>query len=266
MNRRAPEAGGRAGRPPSARRWRLVRTDAVPASVRRFNQRARQRRLRTARPWLVGAALLALAGVLGLVIWRTPVLGVRQLRVVGNDLVSADAVRAAAAVPGGTPLAGVDLSRVGDRVVAALPPVRRAKVSRDWPATLVITVTERTAVAAVPAGDHTWLVLDPDGVVFRQLAAAPALPLVLLAAPGPRDASTTAALTVLAALPPALRDLLVRLEAPASTRIRLVLAGGRAIIWGDATRNEAKVATVTAVLAGPAAVIDVSAPGVVTVN
>ena len=37
------------------RRWRLVRarSDAVPASVRRFNQRAQQRRMQAARPWLV---------------------------------------------------------------------------------------------------------------------------------------------------------------------------------------------------------------------
>jgi cell division protein FtsQ len=267
MTPRAPDAGtNRGGRRPSPRRSRMARAEAVPASVRRFNQRARQRRLRTARPFLVAAAIVALLGAVAWAVWRTPVLGVRQVRVVGNTLVNADEVRAAARVARGTPLAGVDLHQVGARVVAALPPVRKAEVTRDWPGTLVVTVTERTPAAMVAAPDKSWLVLDASGVVFEHLGAAPDLPVLVVPAPGPKDSATLAALTVLAALPPALLDLLVRLEAPAPTRISLVLRGGRQIIWGDATQNEAKVATATALLGRSDDVIDVSAPGVVRVN
>src|SRR5947207_8186893 len=93
------------------RSWRLVRarSDAIPASVRRFNERARQRRWRAARPWLVGAAGLALAGLAGWVVYGTPLLGVREVTVRGASLISADEVRAAARIPAGTPLASLDL-------------------------------------------------------------------------------------------------------------------------------------------------------------
>src|SRR5262245_54383565 len=108
MTPRAPDAGSnRGGRRPSSGRWRTVGWKGVAASVRRFNQRARQRRLRNARPFLVVATIVALLGAVAWVVWRSPVLGVRQLRVVGNTLVTAEEVRAAAAVASGTPLAGV---------------------------------------------------------------------------------------------------------------------------------------------------------------
>jgi cell division protein FtsQ len=59
---------------------------------------------------------------------------------------------------------------------------------------------------------------------------------------------------------------LVRLEAPAPTRIVLRLAGGRQIVWGDSSDNQAKARVATSLLARPGTVIDVSAPDVVTVR
>src|SRR5689334_8397499 len=134
--------------PGRERRWRLVRArpEAVPASVRRFNQRAKQRRWRAARPWLVGAAGLGLAGPLGWLVYGTPVLGVRHVSVHGATFVSPDEVRTAAAVRAGTPLASLDLSAVRRRV-ATLAPVRAARIERDWPSTVLIVITERVPVA-----------------------------------------------------------------------------------------------------------------------
>jgi cell division protein FtsQ len=256
-------------RRPSARRWRLVRarSEAVPVSVRRFNQRARERRMRTARPWLVAAAVLVLLGIAGWVVYRTPVLGVREVRVTGNNLVSAEQVRAAAAIRSGTPLAGLDLSAVGDRVVAGLVPVARAVAARDWPDTVVITVTERVGVAVAQRADQRWVVLDSASVPFQEVSAPPdGLPVLVLANPVRGDAGTVAALAVLAALTPELRAVLVRLEAPSPNGIRLALTRDREIIWGDATQNEAKARVATSLLGHSGAVIDVSAPDVVTVN
>ncbi len=78
--------------------------------------------------------------------------------------------------------------------------VAHADVARDWPSTIVITVTPRVAVAAVPHGNTFWLV-DQAGVVFRTASANPDLPVVVLATPGPEDPSTRAALAVLHSLP-----------------------------------------------------------------
>lgn len=246
------------------RRWRLVRArrDAVPESVRRFSARARRRRLRAARPWLAFLGTVLVLASAGAIVYATPLLGVAHIRVEGATLVTPDEVRAAAAVAPGTPLARVDVAAVGRRV-GGLPPVARATVTRSWPDTLVVRVVERTGVAAVPVGGR-YAVVDATGVVFRTVAAAPDLPVVKLARPGPDDATTRAALTVVAALTPQLRDLLVAVVADAPTRIRLDLRGGRAIIWGDATENEDKARVATSLLGRPVTVIDVSAPDVVT--
>ena len=75
-------------------------------------------------------------------------------------------------MPPGTPLARVDTDAVAARV-GALPPVASVEVSRSWPGTLVIDVTERSPVAAVatPTG---FVLLDAAGVVVPDRRGAPA--------------------------------------------------------------------------------------------
>jgi cell division protein FtsQ len=253
---------------PGTRRWRLVRarSDAVPASVRRFNQRVLQRRRRAARPWLVGAVALLLGALVWGAAYHTPLLGVSTIEVRGNTMVSVDEVRAAAAVPDGTPLASLDLAEVARRV-GSLMPIGRAVVTRDWPSTLVIVVTERTPAAAIARADKRYDLVDASGVVYRTVGSRPAgLPLVKLDRPGPDDPSTRAALLVVAALTAELRGQLVRLVADAPTRIRLDLANNRQIIWGDATDSPIKARAATSLLPRPGSVIDVSAPLFVTVR
>src|SRR5512138_337164 len=93
------------------RNWRLVRanTDAVPSSARRFMARARQRRLRAVLPWAVTGGVLLVAGALTWLVYGTSVLGVRQVKVVGVQLIAPLQVEQAAAVPRNEPLARIDL-------------------------------------------------------------------------------------------------------------------------------------------------------------
>lgn len=249
------------------RNWRLVRagTDAVPPSARRFMARARQRRLRAAMPWLVGAGVLLTVGGLVWVLYGTAVFGVREVRVVGVAILTADQVRAAAAVEPDRPLARVDLDAIGGRV-GALPAVDRVVVSRSWPSAVVVEVVERTAVAAVPSQDR-FVLIDDDGVPFREVAAAPkGLPLARLSTPGAGDENTASALTVLAALSDELREELVAISVPSPVQIRLELRKGRVVIWGDDTKNEKKSRVATVLLKQKGDEIDVSAPRVVTIR
>jgi cell division protein FtsQ len=219
--------------------------------------------LRAARPWLIALAVLVALAALGGVVYATPLLGVADIRVTGARLVAVDEVRAAARVAGGTPLARVDVVGVSRRV-GGLPPVERVTVSRSWPRTLVVRVVERTPVAAVPAGDG-YAIVDRTGTVFDRVSAPPAgLAVLKVRTPGRRDAATRAALTVLAALPSALRDPMAVLVADAPARIRLELRDGRQIVWGDATQNEDKARVALTLLPSAQKVTDVSAPSVVT--
>ncbi|HET8659458.1 MAG TPA: FtsQ-type POTRA domain-containing protein [Micromonosporaceae bacterium] len=253
---------------PGTRHWRLVRAgrDAIPNSVRRFNRRVRQRRLRAAAPWLTLPAAGVLAVVVAWLVLGTSLFGVRQVRVSGAGFVSPAEVVDVAGVPLRTPLARVDTAAVEARV-ATLAPVERVAVRRDWPGTLVIEVVERTPVAAVPAGPR-FLLLDASGSAFGTVDRVPAgLPLVRLAtSPDQADATTRAALAVLAALTPQLRTALATLVADAPTRVRLELADGKVIVWGDATENDTKATVATSLLGRPGREIDVSAPDVVTVR
>lgn len=249
------------------RNWRLVRadTDAVPSSVRRFMARARQRRLRAALPWAIGAGVVLVVGGLVWTVYGTSTLGVRQVRVVGTGVLTTVQVEDAAAVRMTEPLARVDTGAVRARV-QALAPVDHAVVSRDWPGTLVIEVVERTPVAAVP-GNRVWTLIDDDGVAFRTVAERPAgLPLARLASPGPADVNTRAALTVLSALTDELREQLVAISVEAPARIKLLLRKDRTVIWGDDSASETKAQVSTALLERDGKTIDVSAPSVVTIR
>jgi cell division protein FtsQ len=250
------------------RRWTLVRASsaAVPASVGRFGERVRQRRRHAAAPWLAAVAGVVVLGLVAVVVYATPLLGVRGVEVRGNAVVSAEQVRAAAAVPEGEPLASLDLAAVGRRV-GTLVAVRQVRVTRAWPSTVVITVVERTAVAALPAADKTLQLIDASGVVFETVPSRPdGLALLVLATPGPDDPGTRAGLSVLSALTDPLRAALVRLVVAAPARISLELSGGRTVVWGDASGNADKATVATALLGRPGTVIDVSAPSLVTVN
>jgi cell division protein FtsQ len=127
-------------------------------------------------------------------------------------------------------------------------------------------VLERVSVAVVAAPDGFHLV-DSAGVVFHTVAARPAgTPLLRVATPGPSDASTRAGLRVLAALTPALRQVLAAVVAETPNRIRLELTTGTVVVWGDADQSETKAAVATALLPRKPTTIDVTAPDVATTS
>ncbi|MFG1608164.1 cell division protein FtsQ/DivIB [Actinoplanes sp. NPDC049265] len=249
------------------RNWRLVRadTDAVPSSVRRFMARARQRRLQAALPWAVGFGMVLVIGGLLWMVYATPVLGVREVRVVGTESLTATEVETAAAVPMREPLARVDLDAVRARV-QSLAAVDHATVSRSWPTSVVVEVVERTPVAAIRAGKEFRLI-DGQGVPFRTVARKPSgIPLAALPQPGPSDVNTRAMLTVLDALTDDLRGQLLQISVPAPARIELTLRKDRRVIWGDDSASETKAQVSTALLKRKGQTIDVSAPTVVTIR
>ncbi len=264
-------------RPATDRRFRLVRArrDVVPPAVRRwYSAGGRRSRLGRVgahvvaglrRRWLVVAVTAVVVGAAVFVLLGTPVLGVREVSVTGATIAGTEKVRSVAAVPRGTPLARVDTDAVADRV-RALPSVSEVDVSRSWPSTLVIAVTERHPVAVVQAGPQ-YVVLDPTGVVFNRVPSRPAgVILLAVAAPGPQDEPTRAGLHVIGSLTPALRRVVKRVVAGTAADITVELTDGRLIVWGDDSQSEKKAQVATALLDRASKRIDVSAPDVVAVS
>ena len=224
---------------------------------------ARKRRGRAKRRrWLKRAGLAALVGALlagiAWVVWGSPWLLARQVEVTGVAVVTTQDVVDAASVPLGTPLAAIDAAGIEARVVDALPAVAAAKVSRVWPGTVSIAVTERQAVLAVPLS-REFLWVSADGVIFHRTSEAPAG--VLTATSGIANVQVIGAMAaVAAALPEQVRSQASTMSAASQDSIVVTLSDGRKITWGSADESELKARVVVPLLGVKAREYDVSAP------
>ncbi|MCX2713926.1 cell division protein FtsQ/DivIB [Mycolicibacterium sp. J2] len=214
---------------------------------------------------LMWTALLSVVVVgLGLVLYFTPVMSVRETVITGLSVLTEDEVGAAAAVPAGTPLLQVDTDAVAERV-ATLRRVASARVQREYPSTLRITVVERVplVVKDFPDGPHLY---DKDGVDFFTGPPPPGLAYLDTDTPGPKDPATKAALQVLTSLPPEVAGQVSRIAAPSVAAITLTLIDGRTVVWGTNDRTEEKALKLAALLTQPGHTYDVSSPDLPTVK
>ncbi|GIH23173.1 hypothetical protein Aph01nite_14830 [Acrocarpospora phusangensis] len=220
---------------------------------------------RTAVGTLLAGGVVAVAGW---VVFLSPVLGVREVAVIGNERLPAEQIRRAAAVPPDTPLVGVDTEEVRARV-AALREVESATVDREWPGTLLISVVERLPLAAVPINGKVTVV-DRFGVVLDVVDPVEVisyrLPELRTHRYDPADPGIRAALAVLATLPESLSRRVKQVTAASAETVTLTLADGRTVVWGGPERTGDKSRILTALLRENAMTLDVSSPDVVTVK
>ncbi|OMC39997.1 cell division protein FtsQ [Mycobacterium sp. GA-1841] len=214
---------------------------------------------------LLWSALTSVVAVaLGLVLYFTPVMSARTVAVTGAAAVPTEQVLAAAAVAPGTPLLQIDTDAVAERV-AAIRRIATARVQREYPSTLRITVVERVPVVVkdYPDGPHLF---DRDGVDFATEPPPPTLPYLDTDHPGPKDPATKAALEVMLALPPDVVAQVGRIAAPSVASIALTLTDGRVVVWGTNDRTEEKALKLAALLTQPGHTYDVSSPDLPTVK
>ena len=233
-------------------------TDAGPG-LRTIDPRLRARRIavrrdegrrRLRRATALGAVALVAVVLFG--VTRSPVLDVDHVQVSGVQHTSADAIQKASGFRRHAPMTDVDLDRAR-RGVLALPWVRTVSISRAWPSTVKIVVTERTAVAAVPAGNSGFSLVDSDGRVLESSPTLPAGYVVLANVPVPGepgtriDAAASDALEVARALPATLRSK-VSTIIPETDGVTLRLVAGGIVRLGDANDLGAKLRAADTVL------------------
>jgi cell division protein FtsQ len=214
---------------------------------------------------LLVSVVVAVVGVgLGLVLYFTPAMSARDIVVTGTGTVTREEVLDAARVRPGTPLLQINTNQVAERV-AAIRRVASARVQRQYPSALRITIVERVplVVKDFPDGPHLF---DRDGVDFATAPPPPALPYIDVADPGPGDPATKAALQVLIALRPEVAGQVGRIAAPSVASITLTLNDGRVVIWGTTDRTEEKAEKLAALLTQPGRTYDVSSPDLPTVK
>jgi cell division protein FtsQ len=212
--------------------------------------------------WTVVFAVLIVG--LGLLLYFTPVMSARNVVITGLGAVTQDEVIAAAAVKDGTPLLQINTDDVAERV-ATIRRVASARVQREYPSSLRITVVERIPIVVkdYPDGPHLF---DRDGVDFATAPPPPGLPYIEVDNPGPSDPATKAALQVMTALRPEVAGQVSRIAAPSVASIILTLADGREVVWGTTDRTEEKAQKLAALLTQPGQTYDVSSPDLPTVK
>lgn len=230
------------------------------ATEQRFAERAAQARGQRLRRGLVGLLCLVLVLGLGWLVGFSPVLGTRQVEVVGADPADRARIEAIAQTEVGTPLARVDGGALSSRITDEVPGAVHADVERGWPHTLRVNVTSRVPALAVRR-DGRYRLLDLGGVEIRTVSSAPkAVPAVT--AEGEEGVSghgVRAALGMLTALPADLRARVKDVTVDSADQVSFRL-GGTQVVWGDGSSPELKVKVIPILLEKKPALIDVSAP------
>ncbi|HET9172162.1 MAG TPA: FtsQ-type POTRA domain-containing protein [Actinospica sp.] len=234
------------------------RVSDLPARLYAARQRARARWRRLSVTLTVAAGVLALIGYL--LLWHTSLIAVRGIKVVGVKSITAARVLTAAQIRAGGPMAALDTGSAASRV-ERIPQVASATVSKDWPGTVVITITERTPAALVPDAQG-YQVVDGGGVVFGQVAKATSgLPVITVSAPAKADQVVPGALAALRALPAGVAKRISAITAADPYAITLRFTDGTTVNWGGGDDPVDKARDLVALLRiGGGRHYDVSAP------
>jgi cell division protein FtsQ len=250
-----------AGRPTTRR----PRSDAVRARRGEPAERPAPTRARYLKRRVIAVLVVLTVVAVAYLVMFTSVLGVRSVEVVGVKEISEEAVLKAAAIEHGTPMVRLDADEAAARV-ARLPRVFEVRVERSWPSTVEIIITERSPVAVLRSGSEIHLV-DETGLDYAKVTTPPAgLPTLAMSDVRPDNPATEAAVTVLGAIPKQLKDQVVTVAADTPGDVRLTLADGRVVKWGNAEDNARKAAVLAALLTQPGKTYDVTTPDLPTVS
>lgn len=233
--------------------------ETVRIARRDFRKRRLAGRWRRVRVYVLALLVVTLVAGSAWAVLLSGYITARKVDVTGTQRLGDTRVERAADVPTGTPLARVDLDAIQARV-ESIASVRRVEVSRIWPHTVHIAVTERTPIAVIDRGEGLQA-LDAEGVLFGSYATRPRrLPLVRTDPDTDAEALVESA-RVIAALPQRIAARVDTLEVASVDEIELVLTNGRRVVWGSAEDSDQKAEVLAVLLKRPDQQLDVSAPG-----
>ncbi|MCE4948021.1 MULTISPECIES: cell division protein FtsQ/DivIB [Streptomyces] len=247
-----------------------------PSGGLRFRLPTPRLRRPSRRGVIIIAVLAALLG--GFATWAlygSDWLRLEQVRATGTDVLTPAEVVAAAAAPVNAPLASVDTDAVRRRLLARLPRLKSVEVTRSWPHTLGLEVTERTPELLLQTNGK-FEEVDAEGIRFATVSRAPkGVPLLNLSvsdSPSSRRFGTgrllRAAVTVAGDLPAAVRKDVRTLRVRSYDSITLELAGGRTVMWGSREQGAEKAKVLAGLLkaARDAHHFDISVPSAPAVS
>jgi cell division protein FtsQ len=227
----------------------------------RFARRQRTRRLVALRPVLVVASVILLGLGAGWTLLYSHWLALQTVEVAGVDRLSSKQIERAAALPAGSALARLDLDAAADRI-EQIPAVRSATLSRSWPHSVIITVTERTPVAVVQV-DGAERAVDATGAEFKLKGGQHGLPKLAV---DPGSGTLDDAAEVVASLPAEISHRVTEVRADSIDSITLALRSGDQVLWGSADASSRKAQVLAVLLRHHATRYDVSVPDQPTIT
>ncbi|MER5766810.1 cell division protein FtsQ/DivIB [Streptomyces sp. NPDC001985] len=229
----------------------------------------RRLRLPGRRTLLIALAATALLAGAGWLLYGSEWLRVERVRPSGTEVLTHRQVTGAAGVPMGSPLISVDTDGIEDRLRARLPRIDSVEVSRSWPSTITLEVTERRPVLLLRKGGR-FVEVDAGGFRFATVDKAPrGVPLLELNAGDapslrrfPAARLTEEAVRVRAELPEKVAADARTIAVRSYDYFAVELTGGRTVLWGSPEDGEAKARALSALMkaAPKARHFDVSAP------
>jgi cell division protein FtsQ len=193
--------------------------------------------------------------VIGWGITRSPLLSVHRVRIQGAAHTSLVDVTGAAGLVHHRQMTDLDEAAMV-RSLLALPWIRTARVVRQWPTTVAITLTERHPVAISP-DVNGWATIDQSGRVLAVTAARPGdVPEIAeVGAPSPAGGPGTVVaaglmtdLTVAANLVAPLSTEVAGVAVTSDGQVELILVGGAKAWLGPVDDLSAKLTALATVL------------------
>ncbi|MDY7104522.1 MAG: FtsQ-type POTRA domain-containing protein, partial [Actinomycetota bacterium] len=210
-------------------------------------------RLRRRRNRLLGVVLLLAAVAGAYALTRSPMLDVDRIMVAGGVETSDEEVLAAAGIDPGEQMLDLDLAEARGRV-ERLPWVEGARLSRSWPGTVRIVVTERTPIAQIADDAGAWYKLDVTGRILDR-TTAPAGDLYTVAGvvegavPGGHLATgASRPLAVLDSLGPAAAGRVSHVRYVDDDQVELVLLPEGSVRFGEVDEVDEKIVALETVL------------------
>lgn len=241
-----------------------------------FTARAKERKRVNARI-IVGRILIALASVLvvvglGWLLFFSPVLKLNatQISVEGlNGWVSESEVRSLAVEQVDRSLLLVDTSKIASQA-KSIPGVFDAKVSREFPHGLAISLTTQRPAAMLKTPSGTVAAVDAQYRVLNVISQSDSVGIPVIEVgdieSSVKNRSVKEAVKVLDALPESMRKQITKVTAKTQDSVTIELNDGEhSVVWGDSSNIELKKADVDKILSDPNVIgdkqqVDVSSP------
>jgi cell division protein FtsQ len=217
------------------------------------------------RRWLIPAVVVVVVIVAALVVYVSPLFHVRSVEVEGTRNLSADEVQEASGVREGESLVRLDTGAAASRV-SGLPWTDSVTVSRSWPSTVHISVTEHEAVGVIDDGGQP-AVVDRQGRVFlRGVTLDGVKPVKARVDDSGAVGAAAKALAAVSDLDRGLYDQIESVDAPGGSDVRLLFPEGREVYWGSGDRAPEKAEATRIVLTRDGTTWNVSNPALPSVR